>query len=385
MSDDERPWSPPRFSEPADHPSDRNVPLPELHTSFRYNATSPVLSAWKHFALFLSLASEIASDLMVDDDPAFTNFLRNLRDHDVGLFSGATDYIGRGLTFAVRRSTMSEHRPVIFKSTVPDKDYRSSDLEANRLSAILLELRVLTHAPLRYHPNIVTLLQVGWEGDSFDGFQKWPVSVVEYAELGTLVDFFDHKPSTPFAHRKTICQDITNGLLALHECQVVHGDLKLLNVLMFAGVEEQPFIAKLSDFGGALLDMPDMIPLQSGTPPWNAPGGASNRPRDELLKSDVYSLGLVIWGVMLKGKSPFDDRELFQLPDPRIEEQKWLNAVEAEKSHDWVFIEKANLSIEQVGDVDRQLMSNVFDVSIRVSPDVRDINAVAKLLDCSER
>jgi len=386
MSDEERPWSLPRRTEAITHYTlETTTPLPELDPSIRYNAAAPETSAWQHVALFLSLASDITDQLIEQDDPAFSNFLRNIRDHDIGLFSGATTYVGRGLTFAVRRTTMNEHHPIVFKSTVPDNDYRGTDMEAHRLSAILLELRVLTHPPLRTHPNIVTLLQVGWEGDVFDEFLKWPALVVEYAELGTLEDFFDHEPTTSFSTRTTICQDVTNGLLALHQSQVVHGDLKLLNVLMFAGDPQRPFIAKLSDFGGALPDIPKLTSLQLGTPPWNAPEKDFQRPREELLKSDVYSLGMLIWYVMLNGKSPLHDRELFQLPDPQIQPKAWLDAVEAEKLDDRAFLQKANWSMAKLGDVDCCILSKIFDVSLRVSSAVRDINMVARLLDCSER
>ena len=381
MSDDERPPSPTRRTELS---NPMISPLPPLDASVRYKTDAPNSSAWKYFALFLSIASEITEELMESDDIAFTNFLRNLRDHDIGLFSGATEYIGRGLTFSVRRSMMNEHQPVVFKSTVPETDFRGTVAEGLRLSAILLELRVLTHPPLHMHPNIVTLLQVGWEGDPFNEFSKWPVLVVEYAELGTLQDFFDSNSTTPFSTKLTICQDVTNGLQALHQCRVVHGDLKLLNVLMFAGDAQHPFVAKLSDFGGALPDIPNLMSLQLGTPPWNAPGRNCERPRDELLKSDVYSLGMVIWHVMLNGQSPFNDTELFHLPDPRNKEA-WRNAVEFEKLNDSLFLWKVNASIATIGAIDKDLLSNIFNVSLRLSPEMRDIKTIAKLLNCSER
>ena len=381
MSDDERPPSPTRRTELFDPTT---FPLPPLDTSVQYKADAPNSSAWEHFALFLTLASEITEQLMDSDDLPFTNFLRNLQDHDIGLFSEATEYIGRGRTFSVRRSTMKEHRAVVFKSTVPETDFRGTVAEGLRLSAILLELRVLTHPPLLMHPNIVTLLQVGWEGDPFNEFRKWPVLVVEYAELGTLQDFFDCDPTTPLATKMSICQDVTNGLQALHECQVVHGDLKLLNILMFAGDARHPVVAKLSDFGGALPDIPNLTSLQFGTPPWNAPGGNCERPREELLNSDVYSLGMVIWHVMLNGRSPFHDTELFQLPDP-LNKEAWRNAMESEKLNDSLFLWKANASIATVGDIDKDLLSNIFDASLRLSPEKRDIKTIAKLLNCSER
>lgn len=90
---------------------------------------------------------------------------------------------------------------------------------------------------------------------------------MEYADQGTLVDYFDHEPDLPFSTRKMLCADVANGLLALHCCGIVHGDLKLENVLVFSVDEDFPVRAKLSDFGAALLDSDTLEPIPMATPP----------------------------------------------------------------------------------------------------------------------
>ncbi|EXM13913.1 hypothetical protein FOTG_17649 [Fusarium oxysporum f. sp. vasinfectum 25433] len=49
-------------------------------------------------------------------------------------------------------------------------------------------------------------------------------------------------------------RDIAEGLKSLHDCGIVHGDVKLENVLVFPGLDRK-HIAKLSDFGHSLVDL----------------------------------------------------------------------------------------------------------------------------------
>jgi hypothetical protein len=83
------------------------------------------------------------------------------------------------------------------KSTLRSLESLDTRDEARRLEAILLELRVLTRPPLVAHENIVNLLQLGWEGDTVDISGKWPVLVMEYADLGNLANCFDREPQLP--------------------------------------------------------------------------------------------------------------------------------------------------------------------------------------------
>jgi hypothetical protein len=70
------------------------------------------------------------------------------------------------------------------------------------LQAVLLEVRVLRHPPLRRHPNIIRLLELYWETDADLLDHAWPVIALEYAENGTLANFQDDHPQIPFALKK---------------------------------------------------------------------------------------------------------------------------------------------------------------------------------------
>lgn len=95
-----------------------------------------------------------------------------------------------------------------------------------RLRAVLTELKVLFHEPLRKHPNIVKLLQIRW--DTQDGPNLIaPTLVLEHAELGSLSAFQDPERIVLSSQTKTnICLDVANGLYFLHLCGIVHGDVK---------------------------------------------------------------------------------------------------------------------------------------------------------------
>ncbi|KAF8415869.1 kinase-like domain-containing protein, partial [Tirmania nivea] len=96
--------------------------------------------------------------------------------------------------------------------------------------------------------------------------------------------------------------DIVNGLEALHECNIIHGDIKPDNVLIFPQ-ENAPYfvIAKLSDFGLSVNDLGSSGDLvyQLGTLGWMAPelDDGVELATDRLSKCDFFSLGLLIWSV----------------------------------------------------------------------------------------
>lgn len=105
--------------------------------------------------------------------------------------------------------------------------------------------------------------------------------------------------------RIKLCNDVTAGLLALHQAGAVHGDVKSENVLVFSSSNEKDaYIAKVADFGSAIIvgeqEEPDaQRPWRyQGTPTVNAPEVADQTSArlsaTGLRKCDNYSLGLLI-------------------------------------------------------------------------------------------
>ncbi|KAG9255096.1 uncharacterized protein F5Z01DRAFT_74522 [Emericellopsis atlantica] len=228
----------------------------------------------------------------------------------------ASKTLGRGLSFSVqlvrtdegtRRRSGLRSCFVVYKKLRGLTDALDPVERGALLRAVLLEVRVLTHPPLKAHSNIVNLICLAWEPDPDHQDQAWPTLVLEYAENGTLADFQIDYPDLPFSLRKQLCRDVGQGLRALHDAGIVHGDLKSENVLVCDSTCGQGVVAKLADFGCAVIDLglADSARLPAYTQPWNAPESHNRLPRDALKLTDVYSFGLLVWRVVLDGINPF--------------------------------------------------------------------------------
>jgi hypothetical protein len=68
--------------------------------------------------------------------------------------------------------------------------------------------------------------------------------IMDYAENGTLTDFIDNIKEYDWKLNANIIKQITSGLAYIHHKNIIHRDLKSLNVLMTAGNQ-----AKIADFG----------------------------------------------------------------------------------------------------------------------------------------
>ncbi|KAA8900219.1 hypothetical protein FN846DRAFT_909357 [Sphaerosporella brunnea] len=203
------------------------------------------------------------------------------------------------------------------------------------LAAASLEVRVLSNTLLRQHPNIVDLLAISWEElgaeegqpDSFTSIR--PILVVElaYQEHPTLDEYFQYCVKNDVAismdTKINIISDVADGLAAIHLCEIVHGDVKPQNILLFYK-EGGRLVAKISDFSGCQPkkdddDSPTMAGTNThdfpviGTEYWGAPEALPTEgpafPYSGHITRDHYSMGLVIYYILF-GQMPFgDDRD----------------------------------------------------------------------------
>lgn len=235
---------------------------------------------------------------------------------DVGIMCQNSVYIGHGSQFEVRRVTLCCNQGFYMQKSVLSGAYRRRVLrkkwdkrgDDRLIQAVLLEYRALSHPPIRQHPNIVDILDLAWETDPENWKVKWPVLVLEYADQGTMTAFLAQSKFS-IETRTKLCLDIACGLTVLHESGIIHGDLKMNNVLIFVNASVAPvsmnrFTAKLADFGTSLVDL-DGRRYPSFTKPWHAPECFEKLESTGLQKFDIYSFGLLCWAVMLDGKNPF--------------------------------------------------------------------------------
>ncbi|KAF5565795.1 TKL kinase [Fusarium phyllophilum] len=146
-----------------------------------------------------------------------------------------------------------------------------------------------------------------------------------YSPHGTLASF-SQKRGLNLIDRRFLTLDVAMGIRALHDCDIVHGDVKPDNVLIYGYFtrdkdEDRHYLAKLADFGCALFkqDFEQQHEYYLGTPRYNAPeicGWTKDTDEESLSKkipvftrykaADCYSFGLVLWETITHAKSFID-------------------------------------------------------------------------------
>ncbi|KAH7348176.1 hypothetical protein BKA66DRAFT_305975 [Pyrenochaeta sp. MPI-SDFR-AT-0127] len=178
-----------------------------------------------------------------------------------------------------------------------------------QLYCVEREIKNLCNPALRGHPNIVRLLAWGLCLDTLEDVSgsvpRIPLLVLERANH-SLVDFIEARPMSNSTDAEghlyaKISLDIGQGLSAIHDAGMIHGDVKLQNILMFH--EEGNWVAKLSDFGLTVAAHPDSGTGYDvdyrGTPRWCPPPGSSRYVLGDLFSFDYFAYGLVLWCLFL--------------------------------------------------------------------------------------
>lgn len=152
------------------------------------------------------------------------------------------------------------------------------------------------------HPNIVRIMDSGTTPDG--GFYY----VMDYIS-GRTLDAHVAAVKPPIQEVLRLFAKICDGVNAAHLKGVIHRDLKPANVRVDARGE--PVIV---DFGLAKIAVPDLTPearLMSvtgqfiGSLPWASPEQAGGSPAAIDVRTDVYSLGVMLYQV-LTGRFPYD-------------------------------------------------------------------------------
>ncbi|KAF3933254.1 hypothetical protein ABW19_dt0206468 [Dactylella cylindrospora] len=198
---------------------------------------------------------------------------------------------------------------VVSESQESVGDMRTDHKKAKQLeqvAAVVREMKALARPTLRKHHNIVKLFAWGFDMDDFSSLSLMTPILVEERAWGTFSELLRAERLSA-AERFNLCHDALQGLVALHEEGLYHGDINPKNMLVFQ--EEENIVAKISDFSHSGLipqEAGDMIWYQ-GTKGWQAPEVEDTLPtsKADILALEAYSFGLVLWSALgLKGISP---------------------------------------------------------------------------------
>lgn len=143
------------------------------------------------------------------------------------------------------------------------------------------------------HPNIMTVYELGEEGDRF-------YIAMEFLDGHTLRNEIDTKGALPPVRAVEIARDVLRGLSFMHDKGVIHRDIKPDNIQLLSDGR-----IKLTDFGIARLTFEPNLTMDGqvfGTPSYMSPEQVVGREIDA--RSDLFSLGVVLYE-MLSGNKPF--------------------------------------------------------------------------------
>ncbi|HEY4417243.1 MAG TPA: serine/threonine-protein kinase [Verrucomicrobiae bacterium] len=213
--------------------------------------------------------------------------------------------IGEGGCGVVFMAEQAEpvHRKVALKLVKPGMDTKTviTRFEAERQALAMMD-----------HPNIAGVLDAGVTANGR------PYFVMELIRGIKITDYCDQASAT-IEERLELFIQICDAVQHAHHKGIIHRDLKPSNLLV-AGLPDGRPLPKVIDFGIAKATNGQRLAdktlftefeLLIGTPAYMSPEQAALASVDVDTRSDIYSLGVLLYE-LLTGTTPFDTRELLE-------------------------------------------------------------------------
>ncbi|MFC1603641.1 protein kinase [Planctomycetota bacterium] len=158
------------------------------------------------------------------------------------------------------------------------------------------------------HPNIAHVFDAGTTETGR------PYFVMEYVEGKSITKYCDEQKLS-VEERLGLFQHICEGLHHAHQKGIIHRDIKPSNILV--SIRGEKAVPKIIDFGIAKAitqPMTENTPFTEhgqllGTPEYMSPEQADMAYQDVDTRSDIYSLGVLLYE-LLTGATPFDAKRL---------------------------------------------------------------------------
>lgn len=205
-------------------------------------------------------------------------------------------------------------RLVALKTILLDKIADQSEIEELRERLI----REAKAAGSLSHPNIVTIYDVGEDGDT-------QYIAMEYLEGHTLEQIINRRLEFNFRLAAKIVYQVCSALSYAHRHGIVHRDIKPANIMVM-----ENFHVKVMDFGIARFESSSLTQtgIAMGTPNYISPEQLKGE--EVTFSSDIFSLGIVFYE-MLAGRKPFVGDNISNLILKIINDQPSLPSTYNEK------------------------------------------------------
>ena len=306
--------------------------------------------------------------------------------------------IGRGASGIINQLQVNIQSAFAFKRFLTGSHFRL--LES--------EMRILQSPSIRSHPNVVDLEGICWDVDDMSGTIS-PVLVFPKAEHGDLNSYLtvQRRKLVSFDEKITWCVQIAQAIDVLHRSSmnshhfenyhfanlpkdIVHGDLKPHNVLMYESSENSR-VAKVTDFAYSCLGSNDTsivrVPCSRPfeAPEWHPRGF----PIAKAKKMDIYSLGLLCAWILVADMLPHLESQLhFPSQDQtNIEQTDRVKPAEdllQELKDGHLLLEYIHRAIAQVFSEDKfrcNTLQDFFSKTLCDNPDEREQH-IGSLLAC---
>jgi WD40 repeat protein/predicted Ser/Thr protein kinase len=158
------------------------------------------------------------------------------------------------------------------------------------------------------HPNIAHVFDAGTTEAGR------PYFVMEYVKGKSITKYCDEQKLS-VEERLELFQQVCEGVHHAHQKGIIHRDIKPSNILV--SVQDDKAVPKIIDFGIAKAITQPLTEKTSytehgqllGTPEYMSPEQAEMSCQDVDTRSDIYSLGVVLYE-LLAGVTPFDAKRL---------------------------------------------------------------------------
>jgi len=174
------------------------------------------------------------------------------------------------------------------------------------------------------HPNIAKVFDAGATDSQHSTFNSQlpsgrPYFVMELVRGSRITDYCEQH-QLPTRARLELFIQVCQAVQHAHQKGIIHRDLKPSNILVTINDPDGSGVPKVIDFGiakateGKLTDQTVFTAFEQflGTPAYMSPEQAAMTNQDIDTRSDIYSLGVLLYE-LLTGSTPFDTKELLAL------------------------------------------------------------------------